>query len=127
MLDAAALLASAEATHDRLGGPGRWLLALPTDHVAGLQVLVRSVLAGVEPVTADPRDVRAVAAAARDGRARYAALVPTQLHRVVAAADGARHPARCPPSSPRWPTWTPSWSAARPHRRPCWSAAATWV
>jgi O-succinylbenzoic acid--CoA ligase len=91
MLDAAALLASARATHDRLGGPGRWLLALPTDHVAGLQVLVRSVLAGVEPVTADPRDVRAVAAAAREGQARYAALVPTQLHRVVAATDGARH------------------------------------
>ncbi len=90
MLDAAALLASAEATHDRLGGPGRWLLALPADHVAGLQVLVRSVLAGVEPVTADPRDVRAVAAAARDGRVRYAALVPTQLHRVVAAADPHR-------------------------------------
>jgi O-succinylbenzoic acid--CoA ligase len=87
MLDAAALLASAGATHDRLGGPGRWLLALPADHVAGVQVLVRSVLAGVEPVMADPRDVRAVAAAARDGRARYAALVPTQLHRVVAAAD----------------------------------------
>ena len=28
MLTAAALMASAEATHARLGGPGRWLLAL---------------------------------------------------------------------------------------------------
>lgn len=87
LLTAAALTASAAATHERLGGPGRWVLALPAQHVAGLQVLVRSVLAGVEPVLADPRDVGAVAVAARDGRARYAALVPTQLHRALAAAD----------------------------------------
>ena len=50
MLTASALTASAEATHDRLGGPGRWLLALPAYHVAGLQVLVRSVVAGTTPV-----------------------------------------------------------------------------
>ena len=50
MLTAAALTASADATHDRLGGPGRWLLALPAHHIAGLQVLVRSVLAGTTPV-----------------------------------------------------------------------------
>ncbi|PRC43586.1 O-succinylbenzoic acid--CoA ligase, partial [Mycobacterium sp. ITM-2017-0098] len=50
MLTAAALAASAEATHERLGGPGRWLLALPAYHVAGFQVLVRSVLAGHRPV-----------------------------------------------------------------------------
>ena len=50
MLTASALVASAEATHRRLGGPGRWLLALPAYHVAGLQVLVRSVVAGTTPV-----------------------------------------------------------------------------
>ena len=50
MLTAAALRASAEATHRRLGGAGRWLLALPAYHVAGLQVLVRSVIAGTAPV-----------------------------------------------------------------------------
>ena len=50
MLTAAALRASAEATHRRLGGAGRWLLALPAYHVAGLQVLVRSVIAGTTPV-----------------------------------------------------------------------------
>src|SRR5436309_5284495 len=49
LLTAAALTASASATHDRLGGPGRWLLALPPYHIAGLQVLVRSVLAGSAP------------------------------------------------------------------------------
>ena len=46
LLTAAALTASAAATHDRLGGPGSWLLALPPHHIAGIQVLVRSVLAG---------------------------------------------------------------------------------
>ena len=60
MLTAAALTASAEATHRRLGGAGRWLLALPAYHVAGLQVLVRSVVAGTAPV--------AVSAGLRRGR-----------------------------------------------------------
>src|SRR5665648_1085483 len=46
MLDAEALLASACATHERLGGPGRWVLALPAQHIAGLQVLIRSVVTG---------------------------------------------------------------------------------
>ncbi|MGA8254720.1 MAG: AMP-binding protein, partial [Mycobacterium sp.] len=53
MLTAAALTASASATQERLGGPGNWLLALPPYHVAGLQVLVRSVLAGSVPVELD--------------------------------------------------------------------------
>jgi O-succinylbenzoic acid--CoA ligase len=53
MLTAAALTASASATHERLGGPGSWLLALPPCHIAGLQVLVRSVLGGSAPVELD--------------------------------------------------------------------------
>ena len=53
LLTAAALSASASATHDRLGGPGSWLLALPPYHIAGVQVLVRSVLAGSAPVELD--------------------------------------------------------------------------
>src|SRR5271156_5508954 len=53
LLTAAALNASASATHDRLGGPGTWLLALPPYHIAGIQVLVRSVLAGSMPVEMD--------------------------------------------------------------------------
>ena len=48
-LSAAALIASAAATHARLGGPGSWLLALPAHHVAGLQVVVRAALAGHRP------------------------------------------------------------------------------
>ena len=91
MLGAEALLASARATHGRLGGPGRWLLALPIDHVAGLQVLVRSVVAGEVPAAAEPGDIWAIGAAAA-ADARYAALVPAQLHRVVAAAQHGRLP-----------------------------------
>ncbi len=51
-LSAAGLLASAAASHARLGGPGQWLLALPLTHVAGWQVLVRSLVAGCAPAVA---------------------------------------------------------------------------
>ncbi|CUR54502.1 hypothetical protein NOCA2170074 [metagenome] len=39
-----AVLASATAAVERLGGPGRWVLALPAAYVAGVQVIVRSLL-----------------------------------------------------------------------------------
>lgn len=91
LLDGAALRASATATHDRLGGPGRWLLTLPLHHVAGLQVVVRSLLAGVEPVSVpaaggfDPVAVAAALSALPAGRRpRYGSVVPTQLHRILA-------------------------------------------
>ena len=41
-----AVVASARAAHDRLGGPGRWTLLLPPSYVAGVQVIVRALLAG---------------------------------------------------------------------------------
>lgn len=93
-LTAAALRASAEATHQRLGGPGRWLLALPAHHIAGLQVLVRSVVAGTEPVALPARleagELPAAVAALGGGR-RYAALVAVQLGNALtdAAATAA--------------------------------------
>jgi O-succinylbenzoic acid--CoA ligase len=88
LLPASALLASASATHDRLGGPGRWLLALPAHHVAGLQVLVRSLVTGTVPVVLDLTagfDPEAFAAAAGRvrGPRRYTALVPTQVRRLL--------------------------------------------
>ena len=86
LLTAASLRASAAGTAERLGGPGQWLLALPTTHVGGLQVLVRSVLAGTEPVElTGPTTVEAFEAATSrlTGARRYAALVPTQLRRLV--------------------------------------------
>lgn len=87
VLSHAAVLASATATHERLGGPGQWLLDLPTSGVAGLQVLVRSTLAGTDPVLAVEHEDLASAVAAMTGRRRYASLVPTQLHRLDAAGQ----------------------------------------
>lgn len=90
-LSRSAVLTSAAATHERLGGPGQWLLALPVTGVGGLQVLVRSLLAHAEPVLLDDHaDLRAaIEAMAPPAVAprRYASLVPTQLHR-LAQSDG---------------------------------------
>jgi O-succinylbenzoic acid--CoA ligase len=86
LLTAQNLRTSAAATAERLGGHGQWLLAIPTTHVGGLQVLVRSVLAGTEPVVLDgPTTVEAFEAAAARLTAprRYVSLVPTQLARLV--------------------------------------------
>jgi o-succinylbenzoate---CoA ligase len=88
LLPAAALLASARLTHDRLGGTGQWLLALPPTHVAGVQVLVRSIVAGEAPVVLEAAggfDPAAFADASRalTGDRRYTALVPTQLRRLL--------------------------------------------
>ncbi len=85
-LSAAALLASARASMQRIGaGPGaRWLACLPAFHVAGLQVLVRSLLAGTVPVHCDRLSPDLIAAPGCD----FVALVPTQLRRLTEA--GAR-------------------------------------
>lgn len=95
VLPARALQASAQACHARLGGPGHWLLALPAQHVAGLQVLVRAALAGTEPELLDARggfDPVGFAAAARrlmhratqsKGGRCYTSLVPAQLVRLL--------------------------------------------
>jgi len=89
MLTSAALIAGASSSHDRLGGPGRWLLALPPHHIGGMQVLVRSVLAGTVPVEMDISTGFAVADLPRavnelgSGR-RYASLVTNQLAKALA-------------------------------------------
>ncbi len=80
-LSAAALRHSARACLDRLGArPGeRWLCCLPVTHVAGLQVLVRSLLNGTEPVLAERADAETVAGSG----CALVSLVPTQLHRLL--------------------------------------------
>ena len=100
MLTAGALQASADATHQRLGGQGQWLLALPAHHIAGIQVLVRSVVAGTTPVCMDlargfvpEAFARATSQIPSSARA-YTALVPTQLVRLLATADGCQALAR---------------------------------
>ena len=83
-----AVLASVSATARRLGGEGRWLLALPAGYVAGAQVVCRSVVAGEPPVLLE--DHASVAAAVEAGRPAYASLVPTQLHRLLDDEDETR-------------------------------------
>lgn len=94
LVSADALRASALATSAALGGEGHWLLALPTDRIAGAMVVVRSrladtVLTGVGP---GPFTAEAFAAATErlpgDGP-RFTSLVPTQLSRVLDAPHGA--------------------------------------
>lgn len=94
MLSSAALRASGTATHDRLGGPGTWLLALPTHHIAGIQVLLRSILAGTEPSVLDVSggflpEALAGAISGMRGERRYTALVPTQLIKALEAPTAA--------------------------------------
>ena len=77
------------------GDPAQWLLVLPAHYVAGAQVLARSVLAGTTPV---------VAASVTDGVSftpevflnaterlscarRFVSLVPTQVHKLLEAAE----------------------------------------
>ena len=94
MLGARALRASAAATHERLGGPGQWLLTVPAGHVAGVQVLVRSLEAGTEPVATDlavgftAPAFAAATARLRPGRRHYTSVVPTQLVRLLADPVG---------------------------------------
>lgn len=91
VLTTASLRASAEATAARTGGHGQWLLCLPAHYVAGLQVLARSVIAGTRPVPMPPGpfDPLVFARTARglDHDVRHVSLVPTQLARLVDAAQ----------------------------------------
>ncbi|MCW2779328.1 MAG: AMP-dependent synthetase and ligase [Frankiales bacterium] len=106
LLTAEALLASANAALERLGGPGRWLLAIPPTHVGGLQVLVRSLVAGLDPVVLPPGPFTATSLDGVSG-CRYTSLVPTQLGRLRPGAleafeavllGGAAAPPGLPPN-----------------------------
>ncbi|HEX6526707.1 MAG TPA: AMP-binding protein [Streptosporangiaceae bacterium] len=79
-LSARALLHSARASLARLGArPGeRWLCCLPVTHVAGIAVLVRSLVSGADPVLADRVDPHTLAASG----CAHVSLVPTQLRRL---------------------------------------------
>lgn len=95
LLTAAALGHSARAGQRRLaaGDPGQWLLTLPVHHIAGLNVLVRAVVADRAPVvmdTARPFTVDDFGAATGrlDEGPAFVSLVPTQLHRLLAEPAG---------------------------------------
>jgi O-succinylbenzoic acid--CoA ligase len=83
VLSRAAIRASAEAAHSRLGGVGDWALALPTHYVAGLMVLARACLGGTRtvPVRSDLRNLQE--AAGMLSERRYISLVPAQLDRAL--------------------------------------------
>jgi o-succinylbenzoate---CoA ligase len=95
-LSALALTHSARASLARIGArPGeRWLCCLPVTHVAGLQVLVRSMLGGTEPMVAGGSDLQTIARAGggagegeggAGGGCAHVSLVPTQLARLLDA------------------------------------------
>lgn len=95
VLSRSALTSGALATAERLGS-GSWLLALPPSYVAGVQVLVRALVAGREPaILSGPFHPGAFAAAAAgmassEGGTRvptYTSLVPAQLQTLLDAGD----------------------------------------
>lgn len=104
-LGAEALLWSARAHLEVLGGPGVWWQVLPVTYIAGIQVLTRSLVAGVEPVFSAPgpfgpgvllADLPKLVEAKKTQRL-YSAMVPAQLQRLLdgaledaAVADGLR-------------------------------------
>ena len=136
LLPAGALLASARATRRVLAGggpaeggptgagqsedtrPAHWLLALPAHHVAGLQVLQRSLVEGTTPTvldTATPFTPArfAAAAAAMPAGVRFVSLVPPSCN--------GSWPTRIRRPRPRWPASPPSWSGEPRRRQRCWT------
>jgi O-succinylbenzoic acid--CoA ligase len=91
-LSASALTHSARASLARVGAaPGeRWLLCLPATHIAGIQVLVRSLVAGTAPVIAGRLDAAVLEGfGAEDSGCAHVSIVPTQLRRLLGTtADG---------------------------------------
>lgn len=79
VLSRSAVRFAAAATHDRLGGPGDWVCALPTQHVAGLMTIARAAVAGtsVRFARGDLTDLPPAT-----GRT-YLSLVAAQLDRAI--------------------------------------------
>ncbi|MGB4137578.1 MAG: AMP-binding protein [Microbacterium sp.] len=92
VLSGDALRASAVATAERIG-QGQWMLSLSAEYVAGVQVLVRSLLAGADPVLMEGRFTPATFVAATEAMhhgPRYTSLVPAQLATLSDAAHEHR-------------------------------------
>jgi len=97
MLTAQALLSSAHAAHDFLGSPGSWLLAVPISSIAGIQVLMRSLVAQTEPVALssvggatsfEPAEFAQKAWSLDPSLPAYCSLVPTQVSRLCDSPEG---------------------------------------
>ncbi|MGP6174827.1 o-succinylbenzoate--CoA ligase [Corynebacterium sp. A21] len=94
-LTAGNLVSSADATHQYLGGEGQWLLPMPAHHIAGIQVLIRCLIAGVEPLALDlssgfqiPRFLTATRELAETGDRLYTSLAPMQLAKAMDSLEG---------------------------------------
>lgn len=95
-LSANALIASAQAAHTELGGPGQWLQLLPAHYIAGVQVVTRSLVAGTTPLALHPEPFSTVAMVgvadelvdAAHGLPLYTSMVPAQLQRILDDAKG---------------------------------------
>jgi O-succinylbenzoic acid--CoA ligase len=89
-LSTGAVLASAASVESELGS-GQWLLSLPVNYIAGVQVLVRSIVGGTTPVVQPPGHFSARVFASlvdeMDAPLRFASLVPAQLARVIDAGE----------------------------------------
>ena len=88
LLSVDALASSSVGTAVALRGEGQWLLALPMNYVAGLQVLVRSLFAGTRPWAMDlsggfTPEAFTEAALELTDKLRFTSLVPTQLTRLL--------------------------------------------
>ncbi len=95
VLPRGAVLASVEASANRLGKSGRWLLALPSSYIAGVQVIVRSLVAGHEPIVVEGLDVGRAAASDHTDTPIFVSLVPTQLHRIMGDSEQVAALAHC--------------------------------
>ena len=63
----------------------RWLCCLPLSHVAGLSIILRSVIYGTTAVLLDGFDTELVASTLVSGEISLLSLVPTQLNRLLEA------------------------------------------
>lgn len=93
-LSLAALKHSASAAIARLGGDGQWLLALPTNFIAGANVLIRSVISDTQPVNLNTRvpfttEAFVRGASLMEGSRKYTSLVPAQLAKLAADTEDA--------------------------------------
>lgn len=93
-LSVEALIASAKATELALNGPGRWILALPTHHIAGAMILLRAAVADTNPQIVDTSQgfdpqalIPAIRGVTQDELPGYLSLVPTQLAQCLDAGE----------------------------------------
>jgi len=85
-LSASALIASAQASNKYLGADfgSTWSLLLPLNHIAGINVLIRSLEAGTTPVNL-------IGYEGRYPKVDFTAVVPTQLFRALNGDENLLH------------------------------------